>query len=103
MSERFTFSGLSEVFAKANEEKSGDRLAGIAARSEQERIAAKCTLADLPLRDIIARPLPAASDRPSALWRPDACQPGGLTQLTGDGVTAGRHAEMSPGHVTLIR
>jgi ethanolamine ammonia-lyase large subunit len=40
MSERFVFSDLREVFAKAKEEKSGDQLAGIAARSECERVAA---------------------------------------------------------------
>ena len=57
MSERFPFRDLRELFAKANEEKSGDQLAGLAARSEQERVAAKQTLADLPLRDILANPL----------------------------------------------
>jgi ethanolamine ammonia-lyase large subunit len=50
-------SDLREIFAKANEEKSGDQLAGVAAQSERERVAAKRTLADLPLADIIARPL----------------------------------------------
>src|SRR5262249_61418448 len=48
---------LREVFAKANEEKSGDRLAGIAARTEQERVAAKLVLADLQLGEIVDRPL----------------------------------------------
>jgi ethanolamine ammonia-lyase large subunit len=48
---------LRELFAKANEVKSGDQLAGIAAQSEQERVAAKCKLAELPLSDIVARPL----------------------------------------------
>jgi ethanolamine ammonia-lyase large subunit len=57
MTERFVFSDLREVFAKANEEKSGDHLAGIAARSERERVAAKRELADLPLAEIVARPL----------------------------------------------
>src|SRR6202035_2449885 len=57
MTERFVFSDLREVFAKANEEKSGDHLAGIAARSERERVAAKRELADLPLAEIAARPL----------------------------------------------
>ena len=47
--ERFTFADLREVFAKANEEKSGDQLAGLAARSERERVAAKVVLADLTL------------------------------------------------------
>ena len=34
--ERFDFADLREVFAKANEEKSGDQLAGIAARTERD-------------------------------------------------------------------
>jgi ethanolamine ammonia-lyase large subunit len=53
----FTFADLREVFAKANEEKSGDRLAGIAARTERERVAAKIVLADVTLGDIVDRPL----------------------------------------------
>jgi ethanolamine ammonia-lyase large subunit len=57
MVERFFFSDLREVFAKANEEKSGDQLAGLAARSERERVAAKQTLADLTLDDIVRQPL----------------------------------------------
>jgi ethanolamine ammonia-lyase large subunit len=57
MSERFHFADLRELLAKANEEKSGDQLAGIAARSEQERVAAKCALADLPLADVVANPV----------------------------------------------
>src|ERR1700751_3704418 len=57
MTERFVFSDLRELFAKANEPKSGDQLAGIAARSERERVAAKRGLADLPLAEIAARPL----------------------------------------------
>jgi ethanolamine ammonia-lyase large subunit len=57
MPERFSFSDLRELFAKANEEKSGDRLAGIAAGSEKERIAAKRKLADLSLDEIVRQPL----------------------------------------------
>jgi ethanolamine ammonia-lyase large subunit len=57
MSERFQFRDLRELFAKANEEKSGDQLAGLAAGSEQERVAAKHALADLPLKQIVADPL----------------------------------------------
>jgi len=55
--ERFDFSDLRELLAKANEEKSGDQLAGIAARSERERVAAKRKLADLTLGEIIRQPL----------------------------------------------
>src|SRR5262249_30789574 len=55
--ERFVFADLRELFARANEEKSGDRLAGLAARTERERVAAKFALADIPLGDIVDRPL----------------------------------------------
>jgi len=57
MPERFVFSDLRELFAKANEVKSGDQLAGIAAGSERERVAAKRQLADLPLDEIVQNPL----------------------------------------------
>jgi len=57
MAETYTFADLREIFAKANEEKSGDQLAGVAARSERERVAAKRTLADLPLGEILNQPL----------------------------------------------
>src|SRR5579864_4996045 len=64
MAERFIFSDLREVFAKANEEKSGDQLAGLAASSERERVAAKQKLADIPLGQIVEQPLidPAEDD-----------------------------------------
>ena len=57
MPEQFVFADLRELFAKANEEKSGDQLAGVAARSEQERVAAKEKLADLTLAEILRQPL----------------------------------------------
>jgi ethanolamine ammonia-lyase large subunit len=55
--ERFHFTSLREVFAKANEEKSGDQLAGLAALSERERVAAKLVLADWTLAGIVNHPL----------------------------------------------
>ncbi len=55
--ERFSFADLRELFARANEEKSGDHLAGLAARSERERVAAKIVLADVLLGDIVDHPL----------------------------------------------
>jgi ethanolamine ammonia-lyase large subunit len=57
MHESFAFGSLAEIFAKANEEKSGDQLAGIAARSERERVAAKRRLADISLAEIARQPL----------------------------------------------
>jgi ethanolamine ammonia-lyase large subunit len=57
MPKSFQFRNLADLFAKANEEKSGDQLAGLAAESEQERVAAKFALADVPLQQIIDNPL----------------------------------------------
>src|ERR1035438_5616464 len=57
MPEHFVFRDLRDLLAKANEEKSGDRLAGIAARSERERVAAKRELADLTLDEIVQQPV----------------------------------------------
>ncbi|WP_173915398.1 ethanolamine ammonia-lyase subunit EutB [Halobacillus sp. Marseille-Q1614] len=53
----YQFSSLRLLMAKANEEKSGDRLAGIVAESVQERIAAKEVLSELLLKDIRDHPL----------------------------------------------
>ncbi len=55
--ETFHFASLRELLAKANELKSGDELAEIAARSERERIAAKMALADVTLGEIVAQPV----------------------------------------------
>ena len=46
----FRFADLKEVLAKANEEKSGDKLAGVAASSATERVAAKLVLSEVTLR-----------------------------------------------------
>jgi ethanolamine ammonia-lyase large subunit len=48
----YEFKSLREVMAKANEEKSGDRLAGIAAESAEERVAAKVVLSHITLADL---------------------------------------------------
>ena len=53
----FTFQSVREVLAKANNEKSGDALAGIAAHSATERVAAKLCLANLQLKDIYEHPV----------------------------------------------
>ena len=55
--ERFAFYDLRDLLAKANEPKSGDELAELAARSERERVAAKLALADVPLSEVIANPV----------------------------------------------
>ena len=45
----YTFADLRDLLAKATPPRSGDVLAGIAARSGEERVAAQFTLADLPI------------------------------------------------------
>lgn len=51
------FKSVKEVLAKASEEKSGDILAGIAAESNEERIAAKRVLSELTLEDLRKNPV----------------------------------------------
>lgn len=53
----YVFSGLRELLAKASPIRSGDQLAGIAAESQAESVAARMALADLPLKAILAEPL----------------------------------------------
>ncbi len=52
----YEFQSLREVMAKANEEKSGDRLAGIAAESAEERVAAKVVLSHVTLEELRNNP-----------------------------------------------
>ncbi|MFN7036634.1 MAG: ethanolamine ammonia-lyase subunit EutB [Bellilinea sp.] len=52
----YEFGSIKEVMAKANEEKSGDRLAGIAAGSVAERMAARYVLAEVPLETLRNNP-----------------------------------------------
>ena len=51
---RYTFPSLRELLAKATPLRSGDTLAGVAARSAQERVAAQFALADLPLTHFLS-------------------------------------------------
>ncbi|MFZ9595915.1 MAG: ethanolamine ammonia-lyase subunit EutB [Bdellovibrionia bacterium] len=51
--ERFTFTGLRELLAKASPARSADELAGIAAQSERQRAAAQIALAQVPLKHFL--------------------------------------------------
>lgn len=53
----FRFNSIKEVLAKANEKKSGDVLAGIAAESEIERVAAKQALSEITLEQLRLNPV----------------------------------------------
>jgi ethanolamine ammonia-lyase large subunit len=54
---RHHFPDLPTLLAKATPERSGDILAGIAAKSAEERVAAQCALADLPLQRFLEQQL----------------------------------------------
>ena len=52
----YTFPDLATLLARASAPKSGDALAGLAASSAEERVAARIALADLPLAAFLAAP-----------------------------------------------
>ena len=52
----YQFASVKQVLAKANEEKTGDQLAGLAAESAQERVAAKVVLSEMILGDLRENP-----------------------------------------------
>lgn len=53
----YEFGSIKELLAKANEQKSGDEQAGIAARSAAERVAARHVLAEVPLKVLRENPV----------------------------------------------
>lgn len=59
----YEFDSIRDLLATANEQKAGDELAGIAADSDAERIAAKTALSELTLETLYENPaVPAAQD-----------------------------------------
>lgn len=53
----YEFGSIKELLAKANEQKSGDEQAGIAAESAAERVAARHVLAEVPLKVLRENPV----------------------------------------------
>lgn len=67
-SRTYTFPGLKELLAKASPARSGDNLAGIAAQTDEERMAARFCLADVPLSRFLDEPvIPYESDEVTRL------------------------------------
>ncbi|MCW8376953.1 ethanolamine ammonia-lyase subunit EutB [Streptomyces justiciae] len=61
--ERHRFDSLARLLAAASPERSGDRLAGLAAASARQRVAARWALAEVPLTTFLTEPLiPYESD-----------------------------------------
>ncbi len=56
-SRRYAFRDLKVLLAKASPLRSGDQLAGVAAESAEERVAAQYALADLPLAALLEEPI----------------------------------------------
>lgn len=72
----YQFKDLKDVLAKANEEKSGDILAGIAAESAEERVAAKIVLSHITLEDLRNNPVvPYESDEVTRIIQDDVNEP----------------------------
>ena len=68
----YQFRDLKQVLAKANEEKSGDKLALLAAESAQERVAAKVVLAGVTLQELRENPaVPYESDEVTRIIQDD--------------------------------
>ena len=68
----YAFRDVKDVLAKANEEKSGDKMAGIAAENAEERVAAKVVLANLLLSDLRENPVaPYESDEVTRIIQDD--------------------------------
>jgi len=72
----YTFRDVKEVLAKANEEKTGDTLAGLGAETSQERIAAKVVLSALTLQDLRENPVvPYEEDEVTRIIQDDILEP----------------------------
>ena len=56
---RYVFDDLRALLARASPDRSGDRLAGLAADTEEERVAARMALADAPLSRFLDEPVVA--------------------------------------------
>ncbi|MDP3424155.1 MAG: ethanolamine ammonia-lyase subunit EutB [Burkholderiaceae bacterium] len=105
----FRFGSLREVMAKATPLRSGDALAGLAAGTEQERVAARWVLSDVPLqrfldealipyeRDEVTRLIMDSHDR-DAFVPVSALTVGGFRDwLLSDAATPAALARLAPG------
>ena len=68
----YQFASVKDVLAKANEEKTGDQLAGLAAETAQQRVAAKVVLSEMTLQDLRENPaVPYEEDEVTRLIQDD--------------------------------
>lgn len=78
---RYEFRDIKDLLAKANEDKSGDHLAGIAAESAAERMAARFVLSEVTLETLRANPAVSYEDDE-------------VTRVIDDGVNEAAYAEI---------
>ena len=78
----YQFKDVKEVLAKANELRSGDVLAGVAAASSQERVAAKQVLSEMTVADIRNNPVIAYEDDCVTRLKFSTSSVTGLTPIT---------------------
>ena len=72
----YAFRDVKDALAKANEDKTGDRLAGLAAETAQERVAAKVVVANLLLSDLREHPaVPYEDDEVTRIIQDDVNEP----------------------------
>ncbi|HEX2810814.1 MAG TPA: ethanolamine ammonia-lyase subunit EutB, partial [Kineosporiaceae bacterium] len=87
---RYQFRDVKDVLAKANEDKSGDHLAGIAAESSAERMAARYVLSEITLETLRANPaVPYEQDE--------------ITRLIDDAVNESAYADIKGMQVGELR
>jgi len=68
----YNFKDLKDLLAKASPHRSGDILAGVAAKDNKERVAAQYVLSDVPLKDFLENPIiPYAEDEVTRLIMDD--------------------------------
>ena len=79
----FSFGSIKEVMNKANELRSGDVQAGLSARSDRERVAAKRVLSELLPEELFEAPsVPYERDELTRLFQ-DSCDLGARRRLKG--------------------
>lgn len=79
----YAFRDVKDVLAKANEEKSGDMLAGVAAQNATERIAAKVVLADMTLDEVRNHPVVPYEEDDITRSDQDAVDPAVFNKIKG--------------------
>ncbi len=68
----YSFKDLKELLAKASPHRSGDVLAGVAAKDNKERVAAQYVLSEVPLKEFLENPIiPYAEDEVTRLIMDD--------------------------------